>query len=34
MLLEDMATRATLHTRDSVDMLVMVIKDMDMKKAI
>jgi len=34
MLLEDMATRAILLTRVSVDMLVMVIKDMDMKKAI
>ena len=34
MLLEDMVTRAILLTRVSVDMLVMVIKDMDMKKAI
>ena len=34
MLLEDMATRAILLTRVSVDMPVMVIKDMDMKKAI
>ena len=34
MLLEDMATRVILLTRVSVDMLVMVIKDMDMKKAI